>query len=53
MQKFTEELNKEGIIIRDVTGLHGLKNNYMRVTIGKKEENRKLISGLQNFFTTA
>jgi histidinol-phosphate aminotransferase len=53
MQKFTEELNKEGIIIRDVTGLHGLKNNYMRVTIGKKEENRKLLSGLQNFFTTA
>lgn len=43
---FIEDLYKKGIIVRDVTGVPGLKGSYIRITIGKKEENRRLISVL-------
>ncbi|NOZ76733.1 MAG: aminotransferase class I/II-fold pyridoxal phosphate-dependent enzyme, partial [Euryarchaeota archaeon] len=48
MERFIAGLHREGVIVRDVTGLHGLKNRYIRVTIGKKEENRRLISAIQD-----
>jgi histidinol-phosphate aminotransferase len=50
MKNFIEKLSREGVIIRDVSGLHGLRNNYVRITIGRKDENRKLISAIRDFF---
>lgn len=47
MSAIMEELNKKGIIVRDVTGVPGLKNNYIRITMGKKQENRAVISALR------
>jgi len=38
-------------IVRNVIGVQGLKNNYVRIAIGKKEENRKLISALRKLMT--
>ncbi|MBI5253046.1 MAG: histidinol-phosphate transaminase [Euryarchaeota archaeon] len=51
MQKFIEGLYREGVIVRNVTGVQGLKGNYLRITMGKKEENRKLISALRKLMT--
>ncbi|MHC1635529.1 MAG: histidinol-phosphate transaminase [Candidatus Methanospirareceae archaeon] len=42
-----EELFKEGIIIRDVTNLLGLNGDYVRITVGRSDENRKFISILK------
>ena len=49
-QDIVEELFRKGIIVRDVTGIHGLtglKCDHIRITIGRREENRRLISALQ------
>lgn len=51
MRKFIEGLYREGVIVRNVTGVQGLKGNYLRITIGKKEENRKLISAIRKLMT--
>ncbi|HDD36764.1 MAG TPA: histidinol-phosphate transaminase [Archaeoglobus veneficus] len=43
-----KELLKRGIIVRDVTGLMGLKGEYVRITVGCKEENDILIEALNS-----
>jgi len=40
---------KEGIIIRNVTGLMGLHGNHIRITIGEEDENNKIIEMLKQF----
>ncbi len=47
---FTEELMKRGIIIRDCSSFYGCGYNYVRITVGKKEENDVLISALESIF---
>ncbi len=42
-----KKLEKEGIAVRDVTGLMGLKGEHVRITIGKEEENEALIDALK------
>jgi len=42
-----EELCREGILVRDVTGLPGLKGECLRITVGRRSENRRLVSALR------
>ncbi len=44
-----QKLLNEGIIVRDVTGLIGLDGKHFRVTIGKPEENDRLLVLLSKF----
>ena len=43
-----ESLYKKGIIIRNVTDLLGLKGNFVRITVGRRSENRRLVEALKN-----
>ncbi len=43
----SEELAKKGIIVRDVSDVVGLEGNYLRITVGKREENDALIKELR------
>ncbi len=47
VRDLVENLLEKGVIVRDVTGAHGLKHDYVRITIGKREENMRLISALR------
>ncbi len=42
-----EKLYRRGIIVRNVSGLPGLKGDHVRITVGTPEENRRLISALR------
>jgi len=42
-----KRLEERNILVRDVTGLMGLKGEHVRVTVGKPEENDALISALK------
>ncbi len=44
-----KDLIERGIIVRDVSNVIGLEGNYLRITVGKKEENDILISELKKF----
>ncbi len=41
------ELEKKGIIVRNVTGLLGLEGVHIRITVGTEEENNQLINALK------
>ncbi len=41
-----EKLASRGIIVRNVTGLMGLDGEHVRITVGKPEENDRLIEAL-------
>ncbi len=41
-----EKLASRGIIVRNVTGLMGLEGEHVRITVGKPEENERLIEAL-------
>ena len=43
-----EKLLKEGIIVRDVSKLMGLDGEHVRITIGKPEENDRLLDALKS-----
>lgn len=43
----TEFFEKQGIIIRNLTGLMGLEDNHIRITVGKEEENNRLLEVLR------
>jgi histidinol-phosphate aminotransferase len=43
VDKFTEELASRGIIVRSLNKLLGLPQDYFRVTVGTKSENRRFI----------
>jgi len=45
-----KEFEKRGIIVRDLSGLHGLKGNHIRVSIGLKCENNKFIQTMKDCF---
>ncbi len=49
--KLLNKLYSKGIIIRDVTGLIGLKGEYIRITVGRRKENIKLISAIKECFS--
>lgn len=42
-----DRLYARGIIVRDVSGLPGLDGDYLRITVGRREENEKLVSALR------
>jgi histidinol-phosphate aminotransferase len=42
-----DHLAKEGVYIRDLSGFRGAGTNYVRITVGKKEQNTYLISALK------
>ncbi len=42
-----DRLYRAGIIVRNVTGLPGLRGEYVRITVGTPEENKRLISALR------
>jgi histidinol-phosphate aminotransferase len=50
--ELAEALLREEVVVRNVSGIPGLKNNYLRITIGKKQENRRLISVLKKLFSS-
>jgi len=41
--EFTEKMACRGIIIRNLKNLLGLPGEYVRVTVGNEEENRKFL----------
>lgn len=41
-----------GILLRDVSRMPGLSRNYLRITIGKKQENSRMLSGLKKLFSS-
>jgi histidinol-phosphate aminotransferase len=43
-----EKLEKKGIVVRNVTGLMGLKGKHMRITVGTEEENDRLLKALED-----
>ncbi len=43
----TRRLEMEGIAVRDVTGLMGLKGEHVRITVGREDENSALIEALK------
>ncbi len=45
-------LMDEGILLRDVSRMPGLTRNYLRVTIGKRQENNRMLSGLKKLFSS-
>ncbi|MEM2865628.1 MAG: histidinol-phosphate transaminase [Candidatus Hadarchaeales archaeon] len=40
------ELYREGILIRDLSGFRGAGKEWVRITVGRKEENERLIEAL-------
>jgi len=46
-KNITEHLFKKGIIIRNVTSLLGLEGEHVRITVGKPEENNRLLEALK------
>ncbi len=42
-----KKLEKEGVAVRDVTGLMGLEGEHLRITVGREEENKALIEALK------
>lgn len=46
-RELMEELYRRGIIVRNVSGLPGLKGDHVRITVGTPEENTRLISALR------
>lgn len=42
-----KKLEKEGVAVRDVTGLMGLKGEHLRITVGRDEENMALVEALK------
>lgn len=47
LEKVEERLGKEGILVRNASNYEGLIGSWMRVAIRKREDNLKLIHGLQ------
>ena len=47
----SHELERRGIIVRNVTGLMGLEGTHIRITVGLPEENEQLISHLKEIFS--
>jgi len=41
------DFEKDGIIVRNVTGLLGLDGKHLRITIGTEEENEKLLEAFE------
>jgi len=48
----TKKLAERGIVVRDVTGLIGLEGEHIRITIGKPEENKRLLKALKEISQT-
>lgn len=48
--KLSEKLRKRKILVRDVTGLMGLKGEHVRITVGRPDENRALLNALKDIF---
>jgi|Deesub1362A_J573_1020465.scaffolds.fasta_scaffold00459_4 histidinol-phosphate aminotransferase len=45
-----KKIESNGIIVRDVTGLMGLDGPHIRITVGKRPENEKLVGVLEEIF---
>jgi|Deesub1362A_J573_1020465.scaffolds.fasta_scaffold00063_87 histidinol-phosphate aminotransferase len=45
--ELTAKLLEEGIIVRDVTGLMGLDGPHVRITVGREDENDRLIEAIK------
>ena len=42
-----EGLLRRGVIVRDVSGMPGLGEGYLRITVGRPAENRRLVQALE------
>lgn len=49
-KKVTSYLAKSGIIARDCTIFRGMGNNFIRITVGKLNQNRKIIKELNGLY---
>jgi histidinol-phosphate aminotransferase len=51
-----DELNRalmaQGIFVRNVSRMPGLSRNYLRITIGRRQENNRMLSGLKKLFSS-
>lgn len=45
--EITEQLMKRGLIVRDCSAMKGMKNHYIRVTVGKPQQNKKAIEAMK------
>ncbi len=48
--KFQESFERKGIILRNVTGLLGLEGIHFRITIGREDQNNKLLEVMEELF---
>lgn len=47
-RRIKSELERKGIIVRDCSSFYGLEESFVRVSIRKRKENRKLIEALRS-----
>lgn len=45
--EFSEMLKRRGIVVRDVSGVTGLKKNYVRISVGKRADTKKLLAAMR------
>ncbi len=45
-EKITEKLMEDGIIVRDCSEMMGMGKNYIRVSVGKMKENKKVVKAI-------
>ncbi len=52
VDEIIKALGDNGVFVRDVSKMPGLRKNYLRITIGKREENNRMLSGLKKLFSS-
>ncbi|OFV67242.1 MAG: histidinol-phosphate aminotransferase [Candidatus Syntrophoarchaeum caldarius] len=45
----TEALMKQGIIVRDCSGFKGMGDSFIRITVGRAEDNRRVVEALNGY----
>ncbi|PTD93942.1 histidinol-phosphate transaminase [archaeon SCG-AAA382B04] len=46
-EKVTRELMKKGVIVRDCSSIKGLGSNYFRISVGRMDENKKVVEEMK------
>lgn len=45
-----EELMKKGLIVRDCSSFRGIGKNFIRISVGREEDNRRVVDALKEIF---